>query len=118
SIGHEWEAVISDAPEQCVFCSGRRVLTGFNDLATTHPNLAQQWHPTKNNKLTPHQVTKGSGKRVWWICDKRHEWQVAIPHRVNGTGCPYCAGQRSIVGKNDLVSQHPDIAKQWHPTKN
>ena len=36
-------------------------------LAETHPDLAAQWHPTKNGELTPYDVTAGTDKSVWWL---------------------------------------------------
>jgi hypothetical protein len=88
-------------------------------LSITHPQIAVQWHPTKNGSLTPAQVTAGSGKKVWWICHKGsdHEWKTDVGSRVNGTKCPYCAGQKVSI-TNSLASLYPEIAAQWHPTKN
>ena len=80
--------------------------------------LLKQWHPTKNVSLTPRDVTSGSRQKVWWLCEKGHEWQAAVYTRTGGSGCPYCAGKRAYPGENDLTSQYPDIAAQWHPTKN
>ena len=41
-----------------------------------------------------------------------------ISSRAQGSGCPVCAGKKIIPGENDLASQYPAIAKEWHPTKN
>lgn len=32
-------------------------------MATTHPDLAKEWHLIKNQGLTPQQVFKGSNKK-------------------------------------------------------
>ena len=118
-LGHEWEATV-DARHAagCPYCSGHRVLIGFNDLATVNPSLAAQWHPTKNGRLNPEDVTTGSGRKVWWQCELGHEWKAAIVDRSAGTGCPYCSNQKVLAGFNDLSSQFPDVAAQWHPTRN
>lgn len=64
-------------------------------LMEYYPELAKQWHPTKNGDLQPIDITKASNKKVWWICDKGHEWQATINNRsMRGTGCPYCAGRK------------------------
>ncbi|MFM8466213.1 MAG: zinc-ribbon domain-containing protein [Oxalobacteraceae bacterium] len=34
------------------------------------PEIAAQWHPTKNNGVTPDQVAAGSNKKYFWKCDK------------------------------------------------
>ena len=89
-------------------------------LSIISPQLAAQWHPTKNDGLTPEQVSAGSKSKVWWKCPNGsdHEWPASIEKRVKrGDGCPCCAGQRVSV-TNSLASLYPDLAKQWHPTKN
>ncbi len=61
-----------------------------NNLKVLFPELAGQWHPVKNGTLTPDKVTPGSDKKVWWLCDKGHEWQAVIANRSRGADCPYC----------------------------
>ena len=120
-LGHEWEATInqrSSKQTRCPFCSGQRLQIGINDLATTNPELAKEWHPTKNEELTPQDVRKGSSRKVWWICPHGHEWKATILNRSNGSGCPICQGRRVLVGFNDLKTTHPQLIKEWHPTKN
>ena len=87
-------------------------------MAATHPALAAQWHPTRNGALTPEQLGAGTRKKVWWQCEKGHQWQASVASRAAGAGCPVCAGKRVIPGENDLATHFPDIAAQWHPEKN
>jgi hypothetical protein len=64
-------------------------------LSITHSALAKEWHPTKNGDLTPDDITYGSGKKVWWLCKSKHEYQAVVYNRTgNNSGCPYCAGNR------------------------
>ena len=118
--GHEWRAMVKTRVEGtgCPVCANRTVIPGENDLETINPALARQWHPIKNGKLTPQDVVPGTRRKVWWRCEKGHEWQAAVASRVNGMGCPVCAGKAVIPGENDLAAFYPDIAKEWHPTKN
>ncbi len=118
--GHQWRAQIKSRVNGsgCPVCTNRTVQSGENDLATQLPVLAKEWHPTKNGALTPKDVVPGSRRKVWWICPKGHEYQAMISSRAQGTGCPVCAGKKIIPGENDLASQYPAIAKEWHPTKN
>ncbi len=75
----------------CPCCRGIDVVPGINDLATTHPQLAKEWHPTKNLPLTPGQVTYGRADKIWWICPEGHEYPATILHRASGgTNCPIC----------------------------
>jgi len=120
--GHEWEAPVSRRTRQssgCPVCTGRRVLTGFNDLTTASPDTAKQWHPTRNGDLTPDRVTAGSGKKVWWRCVQGHEWEATINSRTSGgNGCPVHTRQKLLAGYNDLGTRFPAVAKQWHLTRN
>ena len=118
--GHEWQALVKSRADGsgCPFCTNRKVLPGFNDLATKYPELAGQWHPSKNDKLTPSNVVTNTTRKVWWRCEKGHEWQASIASRANGTGCPVCAGKVVIPGENDLATFFPELAEQWHQTKN
>ena len=74
--------------------------------------------PGQNGSLAPHDVMAGTRRKVWWRCDRGHEWQAAVSSRAVGTGCPVCAGKTAIPGENDLASLFPAIAAQWHPTRN
>jgi hypothetical protein len=87
-------------------------------LAEAFPDVARQWHMTKNGGLTPDDVSRASGKKVWWQCsaDSSHEWQAKVQHRVNGSGCPFCAGK--VASKtSSLATIHPELSKEWNPTK-
>ncbi len=95
---YEWKARISNRTylkRGCPFCSGSVLIPGKNDLATTHPEIAKEWHPTKN-KFKPSEVRYGTRQKVWWICPHGHEYQATINHRtsVNGTQCPICNSGR------------------------
>lgn len=120
--GHEWQASVFNRTRgtACPHCTNHfsRLIPGQNDLATVNPDLAAQWHPIKNGALTPIRVTAGSSKKVWWLCDKGHEWEAVIDSRSRGSGCPICSGRKLLPGFNDLATVDPDLASQWHPTKN
>ncbi len=98
--GYNWRAKISNRSalrRNCPCCAGRVVVTGINDLATTHPHLVKEWHPVKNHILTPQNVTHGSGKKVWWQCPQGHEYKAVILHRTSresATDCPICYSGR------------------------
>ena len=88
-------------------------------LAEINPELAMEWHPMKNGKLTAYDVSIGSKHKAWWKCDKAddHEWKAAIADRSNGQGCGICAG-RHVVPSTCLAKLNPKLSKEWHPTKN
>ena len=122
SRSHEWRASPNRRTFQksgCPYCSNKAVLTGYNDLATTHPKLASDWDPEKNNSLQASQVHAGSHKKVWWLCDQGHSWVAGIVRRSReGTGCPYCSNTRVLEGYNDLASQNPVLVSEWDLKKN
>lgn len=120
TCGHEWESNIYNRKKGhgCPYCSGLKVLSGFNDLATTNPDLAKQWHPTKNLPVAVNMVSEGSHQKAWWLCDKGHEWEAAINSRSKNHGCPYCTNQKILIGYNDLQTTHPKLAEEWHYSKN
>ena len=115
--GHEYYSLVSGrtaAQSGCPYCSGQKILSGFNDLKTLKPKIAAEWCYEKNGDLKPEMVSPGSRKNVWWICSKGHEYESKIESRtVNDTGCPYCAGRKILVGFNDLQTTEPEIAKEW-----
>lgn len=119
--GHTWQAAVytrTGREAGCPFCAGKRICLRENDLASQNPALAAQWHPTKNAPLTPGDVSIGSHKSVWWICEKGHEWRALVKSRSSGCGCPVCANRTLLVGENDLATLRPEIAREWLAEKN
>ena len=118
SRGHRWRTAIANRSRLgsgCPVCANRRVLVGFNDLATTHPQLAQEWHP--DNPKTPSEVTAGSSYRATWVCNDAHLWQSAVGNRTaHDTGCPFCSYVAIGVGYNDLATVNPELASEWDLT--
>lgn len=117
---HSWEATVnsrSSMKRGCPYCTGKAILTGYNDLQTLNPELAAEWHPTKN-KITADQVSLHDHHKYWWKCKEGHEWEISPHNRSYGSGCPFCSGRFAIKGENDLETLYPEIAEEWHPTKN
>jgi very-short-patch-repair endonuclease len=117
---HEWQSQIRSRTknEGCPFCKNKLVCSD-NNLKVKFPELAEQWHPTKNGDLKPDHIVFGSSKKVWWKCNKGsdHEWEARPSERVRFTGCPFCSNKR-VSKDNNFLNNYPEIAKQWHPTKN
>jgi hypothetical protein len=86
-------------------------------LAIKRPKLALEWHPTKNGKLTPYDVSYSSAKSVWWECYKGHEWFSTVSDRNSGNNCPYCSNKKVCID-NCLATLNPKLVLEWHPTKN
>ena len=76
------------------------------------PEIAKEWSP-RNLPLKPSQVTAYSNRKVWWQCNKGHEWHTLISTRSYGSKCPYCSGIQLLKGFNDLATLHPHLAVEW-----
>lgn len=124
----EWISSVSHRTQGagCPYLAGKAVWQGFNDLASVNPEIAAQWHPTKNGGLRPSDVTPQSNKKVWWYYNDidqvtgkpfNYEWEAAIHNRTSKK-CPPLSGQVVRKGFNDLETVNPELAKEWHPIKN
>ena len=128
-MGHEYETKIYHrtlAGSGCPYCSGQKVLPGFNDLLTTYPSIAEEWDYDQNQSH-PSQIHGGSETKAFWVCKKcGFHWKAAISSRTKtGSGCPRCGIESAALSKsiatpglNDLQSLHPSIAAEWHPYLN
>lgn len=115
TCGNEWEtlASIRSGGSQCPYCSGIRLLAGFNDLGTTHPEIAAEWS-AKNGSLRPENVNELSRRNVWWRCKTcGHEWQAVIYTRASSSRCPVCEGREVKPGYNDLRTTDPVLCREW-----
>ncbi len=87
------------------------------NLGVINPDLAKEWHPTRNGDLNPKNVTPGSGRKVWWICGSGHEWEAPIYSRSRGSGCPDC-NRPTSTDNNERLIANTDLLKEWHLTRN
>lgn len=121
---HRWQQRVCNRTRRgfgCPYCAGKHVISGTNDLASHAPHMITQFHPAHNGNMTPFNLHWSSNKKVWWICEKGHEWFASPNSRLSGPreqGCPYCANKRVAAGNNDLATLNPQLAIQWHPTLN
>ena len=116
--GHEFQTLVNTRAERsigCHYCSNKKVLAGYNDLATTNPELAKEafdWDPST--------IIGGSHKKLQWKCSFGHVWDALPNARTSmDSGCPVCDGTKILVGFNDLATTHPIIAGEadgWDPT--
>lgn len=119
SKGHVYKAQIGDRTRQthknkklnkrygCPYCSNHKVMQGFNDLNTTHPELVRDIISGD-----PKKVTAGSEQIFTWICKEGHHYKQKVFQRKAGNGCPICAGVVVLPGFNDLKTIYPDLCKE------
>ena len=131
--GYEWQSKVNNRTSSlktgCPQCARvqnkqgnkkRENLVAKNGSLLDHyPELCQEWDYDKN-EIKPTEVSSGSVKKVWWICNSGHHYQSCINHRTSKkkTGCPYCANKKVLVGYNDLATTHPHLLKEWCYEKN
>ena len=97
-----------------------------------HPKLIEEWNYNKNIGLNPDNYVEGSGKKVWWKCQKcKYEWQTTIYNRCKrNSKCPKCSKNiikqecikkyiETMINKNgSLAEKYPDLLKEWNYEKN
>ena len=123
SKGHEWQAGIANRVHgtKCPGCfSGNEVKRGSISFAewckdNDKENLLNEWDYSKNSNLSPNTVSKGSHIKVWWKCQKGHEWEAQVKSRTYNHGCPFCSGtyKKALVGNNDLVTWCKENHKEY-----
>ena len=109
--GREWNTLIStrSGGSKCPYCSGYIFLKGFNDLQTTHPEIASEWSE-KNLPLKPDEVNAKSRKNVWWKCRHGHSWSMKINERtILKKGCRIC--------EQEYLSLFPALAVSYYSNK-
>lgn len=140
TCGFEWSASPSNRthrthPTGCPQCS--KLPKPGTSLAERRPDVAAEWHPTRNGDLSPYTVSYGSDRAAWWLCSLcGSEFQKRISTRRYGPGCPTCGRQRAVVKSTErirnsrrkgprrpvpgrsLADHSPDIAAEWHPELN
>lgn len=123
SKGHSWQTSMYHKTDKststgCPYCSGQKVLKGFNDLETLNPRLAAEWDYDANGDFLPDSITPNSGLKAYWKCKLGHSWSATISKRTNGQGCPYCSGKKVLRGFNDLATVNPALVLDWDFEKN
>ena len=125
SLNHIWETSPNNRTSQnsnkpyaeCAVCTNRKLLSGFNDLSTTHPEVAKEaygWDPS--------EVFAGLNQKRKWKCSRGHIFETLVNSRTTkdrNVGCMFCTNQKVLKGFNDLATTHPELAKQaygWDPS--
>lgn len=96
---HEWAAIVRSRTirgVRCPFCT-HRLLAVSESFASTHPDIAVEWHPTRNRDKRPEHFTFGSHFEAWWQCPiyKTHVYQARISSRTSMlSGCRRCGNMK------------------------
>lgn len=116
-FGRSYTYIFAKLKDGCTIEQALGLVKRTDSLQSEYPELARQWHPSKNVPLTASDVTPHSGQKVWWLCANGHTWNAVINSRTRGHGCPYCAGQKSTADRN-FATEHPELLKEWDWERN
>lgn len=119
--GHEWDAIIksrNSLGSNCPYC--KHLPDEEETLKNVHPKIFDEIHPTKNKNIDVDKIHFGTNKSVWWKCSKcENEWKCAVKSRTRiGTGCPKCSFNPKPKIEDCLLTTHPYLIEEWHPTLN
>lgn len=97
-----------------------RQIQKVNSILSLFPEIAGEWHPTKNGNLKPNAVMPKSNIKFWWLCKNcNYEWMATPSHRCGrGDGCPLCGGRVLVQGVNDFQTIYPEMALEWNYERN
>ena len=112
---HLWEASVVSRVRLnsgCPFCSGRRPLSGIDDLGTTHPEVAA----LLSDLSQAAEVGAGSGRRLRWSCPQGHDWEAPVRSVVRHASCPRCRGIPARGRRSTVALERPDLlVEAVHP---
>ena len=100
--GHNYQSTVANrvAGKGCPICSGKKIVSGINDLVTLNSKLASEWDYDMNI-LDPQNISPNSHKKAYWVCHKcGNKWESQIKSRNAGSGCPRCARQKNKTINN------------------
>lgn len=121
----EWNdydvADVTYRKKSCPYCSGKRVLSGVNDLLSCYPEVVEKYWDWEKNSVEPSSLYKNTSKKAFWKCSEcGYSWESPVSRLTrDGQGCPCCAGKKVKEGYNDFLYQYPEIvAKYWDYNRN
>jgi len=105
--------------DKCPICLGRVIIPGYNSLKARYPEIVAKEWDYERNMLNPDEIAPNTNKKVWWRCKHGHSYTSNVNNKVqhNGGNCPYCSSQK-LCRETSLGVVNPELAKEWHPTKN
>ncbi len=121
--GHKEVPVINTLEDELHIRTYYMSVLKENSVASVFPELIREWDVEKNEGITPDVFSARNNKKVWWKCENGHSWKASINTRgERKMGCPYCAGQKILIGKNDFETwcrdNNPTLLNEWDYAKN
>jgi hypothetical protein len=117
---------ICNAPKKAENIRKSKLLKG-KSFFDAKPELISEWNYSKN-EIEPNEISEKSNIKVWFKCNKNHEWQSTPKRRSRGDGCPECyrlldksklIREQKLKKKGlSLADEFPDLIKEWNFDKN
>ena len=101
--------------DACPYCRHKKVLSGFNDLASVDSKLASEWSLANPDK--PSEYLRTSPHKALWPCSTCHG-EYEATYFVNDCICPYCNEKKVLPGFNSFAVKHPDEMEEWDELAN
>ena len=96
-----------------------KAVTTLSSWFKENPQIAAEWDGEANTHLDLEIDGMAVNQKAWWICARGHRYDMYVFSRtLDGQGCPYCKGKRTMAGYNDLASKRPDVLAKWDYEKN
>ena len=102
--------------KECPYCLHHKVSYMYN-FEKEYPELAKEWNYERNEKR-PNEYLPSSEEKVWWKCEKGHEWEAPINIRNRGTGCPYCKHVKTSIENSLAQKGKKRLLEEWNYDKN
>jgi very-short-patch-repair endonuclease len=105
----------------CPYCAtcARDAGCIHRSLEHRYPEIAKEWHPTKND-TKPSDISYASAKKITWICPKKHEYTMIICSRtLDRQGCPRCVNKTQdmlyelIKNNYEMLDVTTNVAFDW-----
>ena len=101
--------------DTCPYCSGKKVVSGVNDLETLFPKIAAEWDYEANNGVVPSKVSPNCWTSYNWICPKGHHYKKKVylrTHSESGVDCTKCVKAHSTSFPEQAIFYY---TKQFYP---
>ena len=123
--GHTYRMTIDKRSEgrNCPFCSGRKLLPGYNDFETWCKNnkkekLLNEWDYRENIKNPSEYFMGRKGSDIHWICSEcKNGWYASILDRSHGKGCPFCDRKKrykkviKFSKDKEIIEKYPTVSQ-------
>lgn len=126
---HSFPAKISYrvSNDRCVYCSGKKILKGFNDLKSQCENIMVEWDYSKNEVLPDEVIYTSTTPKIYWQCFYCGDSFCTEPKKHRERGCKICRQklrhrntrlEKVSMGEKIDKQKYYDVYLDWDYDKN